>query len=188
MLGINQTFITQFLPGTDLPTLAGMKIQVVMNPFFALLATTFAVQSANSDLSEKKFYHQISQADELCIGPNGPSPSFAGWIGLKGDTDTNPKRSFFWYWHAEENSEDAPIVLSMGGGPGSSGMMNAMLYEAPCLLSGPNGTTRPNEERWTEKFNLLALDHVGTAYTPRPLNTYNANTSLLELVIRMGLE
>lgn len=38
-------------------------------------------------------------------------------------------------------------------------MMNALLYEAPCAF-GPNGTTIPNKDRWTEKFNLLALDHV----------------------------
>jgi hypothetical protein len=40
--------------------------------------------------------------------------------------------------------------------------MNALLYEAPCLLGGlTNGSTKPNlEGRWTEKFNLLALDHV----------------------------
>lgn len=49
--------------------------------------------------------------------------------------------------------------LSMGGGPGSSGMLNALLYEAPCII-GPKGTTKPNKDRWTESFNLLALDHV----------------------------
>lgn len=57
--------------------------------------------------------------------------------------------------------------LSMGGGPGSAGMMNALLYEGPCILSA-NGTT-PNQDRWTEKFNLLALDHVRVLHLIIPL-------------------
>jgi carboxypeptidase C (cathepsin A) len=46
----------------------------------------------------------------------------------------------------------------MAGGPGSSGMLNALLYQAPCILT-VNGTV-PNENRWSERFNLIALDHV----------------------------
>lgn len=42
------------------------------------------------------FYHLVSKADGLCTGVNGPAPSFAGWIGLEGDSDMKPKRSFFW--------------------------------------------------------------------------------------------
>ncbi|KAF5353251.1 hypothetical protein D9756_007776 [Leucocoprinus leucothites] len=125
--------------------------------FAASARTTFA-QENNSTTLEFGFFHQVSKADELCVGVNGPASSFAGWIGLEGDSGKNPKRSFFWYWHAEEEPDDAPIVLSMGGGPGSSGMMNALLYEAPCLL-GVGGSTTPNQNRWNEKFNLLALDH-----------------------------
>lgn len=43
------------------------------------------------------FYHLVSKADDLCVGVNGPAPSIAGWIGLTGDSDVKPKRSFFWY-------------------------------------------------------------------------------------------
>ncbi|KAJ3576051.1 hypothetical protein NP233_g684 [Leucocoprinus birnbaumii] len=136
--------------------------------FATTTRTTYAQEPVGA--TNLGFFHQISQADELCVGGSGPAPSFAGWIGLDGDT------GLIRYWHAEEDPDNAPIVLSMGGGPGSSGMMNALLYEAPCLL-GVNGSTTPNENRWTAKFNLLALDHpigVGYSYGTRVNNSRDA--------------
>jgi hypothetical protein len=65
--------------------------------------------------------------------------------------------------------------LTIGGGPGTSGMLNPMSAQGPCLAV-ENGTV-PNPNRWTgepsvqnifrdilsllvEHFNLIALDHV----------------------------
>ncbi|EKM75126.1 hypothetical protein AGABI1DRAFT_116557 [Agaricus bisporus var. burnettii JB137-S8] len=74
----------------------------------------------------------------------------------------------------------------MGGGPGSSGMMNALLYEAPCII-GPKGTTKPNKDRWTESFNLLALDHpigVGYSYGMSVNNSQAAAEDVLDFLQR----
>ena len=38
------------------------------------------------------FYSSVKTHDDLCIG----GVSHSGYIGLKGDTDDAPKRSFFW--------------------------------------------------------------------------------------------
>lgn len=44
------------------------------------------------------FYRNITTiTDGLCPGINGPGVSHAGHIGLHGDTESHPKRSFFWY-------------------------------------------------------------------------------------------
>lgn len=43
------------------------------------------------------FYSHISRPESVCTGVDGRAfSSYAGYIGLKGDSDASPKRSFFW--------------------------------------------------------------------------------------------
>ncbi|KAJ7257667.1 alpha/beta-hydrolase [Mycena rebaudengoi] len=117
------------------------------------------------------FYYKISQPD-VCMGVTNGTISYAGHIGLKSDTDTAPKRSFFWYFEAETDPMTAPIILSLGGGPGTSGMMNAFFGQSPCLATA-NGFA-PNPDRWTEHHNYIALDHpigAGFSYGSRVNNS-----------------
>lgn len=39
------------------------------------------------------FFSQVNTHDDLCVG----GVSHSGYIGLKGDSEETPKRSFFWY-------------------------------------------------------------------------------------------
>ncbi|KAJ7606572.1 alpha/beta-hydrolase [Mycena polygramma] len=121
------------------------------------------------------FYANITSPTGLCSSPEGPAVSRAGYIGLKGDSDASPKRSFFWYFEAEHDAEKAPIILTIGGGPGTTGMLNPMAAQGPCIVV-ENGTV-PNPDRWTEHFNLLALDHpvgVGFSYGTKVNNSRTA--------------
>ncbi|KAJ7668131.1 alpha/beta-hydrolase [Mycena rosella] len=103
------------------------------------------------------FYANIASPKNICPATQGPSISHSGYIGLQGDREVAPKRSFFWFFEAEHDAANAPIILTIGGGPGTSGMSNPMAAQGPCLIV-ENGTV-PNPNRWTEHFNLLALDH-----------------------------
>ncbi|KAF7298669.1 SET domain-containing protein [Mycena indigotica] len=110
------------------------------------------------------FFVNITDPGDLCVAPAGPSVSHSGYIGLKGDNEETPKRSFFWLFEAENDSENAPIILTIGGGPGTSGMSNPMAVQGPCVVV-ENGTAS-NPNRWTEHFNLLALDHpIGAGFS-----------------------
>ncbi|TFK37456.1 Alpha/Beta hydrolase protein [Crucibulum laeve] len=124
-----------------------------------------AVSASQPDPSvSQPFFSSVSTPKGLCNGTTGPAVSHAGFIGLKGDTPSKPKRSFFWFFEAETDSRNAPIILTMGGGPGASGMLNALLFQAPCIMSATGMT--PFEHRWTEQFNLVALDHpIGVGYS-----------------------
>ncbi|KAJ6612621.1 alpha/beta-hydrolase [Mycena sp. CBHHK59/15] len=118
------------------------------------------------------FYHRVAEVKGICIGANNRTASHAGHIGLEGDSEDSPKRSFFWYFEAENDAQNAPIILTMGGGPGTSGLMNPLFGQSPCR-AGPSGLA-PNPHRWTEHHNLIALDHpigVGFSYGSRVNNS-----------------
>ncbi|KAJ7770967.1 alpha/beta-hydrolase [Mycena maculata] len=142
----------------------------------AMAWTPYSLRIWNTSYpSAESFYASITSAENICPVSAGPGISHAGYIGLRGDREDTPKRSFFWYFEAEHDAENAPIVLSIGGGPGSSGMVNPMAGQGPCLAV-ENGTI-PNPNRWTEHFNLLALDHpvgVGFSYGTQVNNSRDA--------------
>ncbi|KAJ7822954.1 alpha/beta-hydrolase [Mycena leptocephala] len=113
---------------------------------------------------QRPFYHNITEVQGVCIDVNNRTASYTGHIGLHGDSNESPKRSFFWYFEAENEAESAPIILTIGGGPGTSGMMNALWGQSPCLAT-ENGLA-PNPHRWTEHHNLIVLDHpVGAGFS-----------------------
>ncbi|KAJ7354087.1 alpha/beta-hydrolase [Mycena albidolilacea] len=117
-----------------------------------------------SQLKAAPFHFNITSPKDICPAIKGPAISHSGHIGLKGDSDNAPKRLFFWYFEAEHDAESAPIILTIGGGPGSSGMLNPMWAQGPCVAT--ENATAPNPNRWTEHFNLLALDHpVGVGFS-----------------------
>lgn len=55
--------------------------------------------------------------------------------------------------------------MSIGGGPGTSGMMNAVFGQSPCVLTSDGLVSNPN--RWTEHHNMIFLDHVRLPLTPQ---------------------
>ncbi|KAJ7724492.1 alpha/beta-hydrolase [Mycena maculata] len=110
------------------------------------------------------FYARVTRPRGICLGVRGDAPSYAGYIGLQGDTPDSHRRSFFWLFEAEENASDAPLILTVGGGPGTTGLLKPLGGQGPCILT-PNGTV-PNPDRITQRFNLLALDHpIGTGFS-----------------------
>ncbi|KAJ4499916.1 hypothetical protein C8R41DRAFT_863576 [Lentinula lateritia] len=46
----------------------------------------------------------------LCPGVGPDTPSYSGYIGSKHDTNSSPRRSFFWHFGAESHDPNAPIM------------------------------------------------------------------------------
>ncbi|KAJ3880170.1 alpha/beta-hydrolase [Lentinula edodes] len=120
-----------------------------------------------SDNNTLSFFANLSVVPgSLCPGVGPDTPSYSGYIGLKHDTNSSPRRSFFWYVYfgAESHDPKAPIILTMGGGPGSSGLMNALFGQSPCIITAAGLVANPHS--WTERYNLLVLDHpVGAGFS-----------------------
>jgi hypothetical protein len=67
----------------------------------ALVLAALALFSGHSPLlgrpyRQRPFYHNITEVQGVCIDVNNRTASFAGHIGLHGDSNDSPKRSFFW--------------------------------------------------------------------------------------------
>lgn len=161
-------------------------------------------------IDSKDFYYNTTQPQFSCAMKNGRPTSYAGLVGLKGDSEEAPKRSFFWYDcltslninNISNDKDSFPgilkqkitlrrhlscsflslefyewywylswVRLSIGGGPGSSGLLNGMNGLSPCSV-GASIVPEFNPSRWTEHFNLLLLDHVRVVACVLPLNVY----------------
>ncbi|KAJ7123530.1 alpha/beta-hydrolase [Mycena epipterygia] len=140
-------------------------LTVLLTCVLAAITLIFGHSSRLKPLnSPEPFYHNITKVQGVCVDVNNRTASHAGHIGLHGDSSHSPKRSFFWYFEAEEDAANAPVILTIGGGPGTSGMMNALWGQSPCIAT-EHGLV-PNPNRWTERHNLIVLDHpVGAGFS-----------------------
>ncbi|KAH8107624.1 alpha/beta-hydrolase, partial [Cristinia sonorae] len=109
-----------------------------------------------------KFHASMKTQEGLCGEGN---VARSGFIGLKGDQEDDVRRSFYWLFEAQRDSENAPVILTHGGGPGTSGLMNPLLGQSHCKMLA-NGSLVSNPNTWAEKYNLLALDHpIGAGFS-----------------------
>lgn len=125
-----------------------------------------------------------------------PTPHYSGYLdGTAGcDTKTNGDSCRIHYWMAlaENNPSDAPVVLWLNGGPGSSSILGFLQEEGPLMISA-KGSLMKNPYSWTKYVNLLAIEApigVGYSYCSNQVNKkvckntdrYTASTSRAALV------
>lgn len=101
-----------------------------------------------------------SQVGEL--GAERELPGHSGFITVNEKYTSN---IFFWFVPSEHETETAPVVLWMTGGPGTSSLM---------AFFGENGPYRMNEDgklvrrpfAWTNRFSVIYVDQpVGTGFS-----------------------
>lgn len=88
--------------------------------------------------------------------------SYSGYLTVN---ETDNSNLFFWYFPAKANSENAPVILFLGGGPGSSIFYSVFLEIGPFVIS-PEGVLSERNSSWYLDHNLLYIDSpVGTGYS-----------------------
>lgn len=72
---------------------------------------------------------------------------------------------FFWFFPALENSDNAPVLLWLQGGPGASSMYGLFMENGPFEVIS-SSEVRLRNETWSRKHNLLYIDNpVGTGFS-----------------------
>ncbi|KAF4346706.1 hypothetical protein F8388_024249 [Cannabis sativa] len=127
-----------------------------------------------------------AEADRVKNLPGEPKGvSFAHYAGyVKLTPHNNHKALFYWFFHAQQNSHQKPLVLWLNGGPGCSSIAYGAAQELGPFLVRENGTLILNKYSWNKVANMLFLEApvgVGFSYT-------NKSNDLNELGDRVTAE
>ena len=108
---------------------------------------------------------QIDQARNLSridLRPNYTFASYSGYLTVNKTLDSN---LFFWFFPAQSGDTNAPLLLWLQGGPGSSSLFGLFAEQGPILVDKA-GNLNPRNITWNSKYHLLFIDQpVGTGYS-----------------------
>ncbi|KAI2777212.1 carboxypeptidase S1-like protein B [Daldinia loculata] len=100
--------------------------------------------------------------------------SYAGYIYLPpgtladlGEEQEYPINTFFWFFEARNNPENAPLSIWLNGGPGSSSLYGLFTENGPCYVNSDSNSTTLSEWAWNTDVNMLFIDQptqVGLSY------------------------
>lgn len=84
--------------------------------------------------------------------------SYAGYIHLPpgelADLDEEqdyPINTFFWFFEARKDPENAPLSIWLNGGPGSSSMLGLFVENGPCFVNWDSNSTYLSEWAWNNE-------------------------------------
>jgi vitellogenic carboxypeptidase-like protein len=92
--------------------------------------------------------------------------SYSGFITVDEENGVN---TFFWFFPAFENFENAPVFLWSEGGPGVSGLMSAFNEQGPFLVTAA-GNLELREHTWAKNHSIIYMDQpmdVGFSFTEK---------------------
>ena len=91
--------------------------------------------------------------------------SYSGFIPIRPISNNDTAQMFFWYFPAQEPLvPNAPLVIWLQGGPGSSSMIGLFYENGP--LQFINNELFLRQESWNKHYNMLFVDNpVGTGFS-----------------------
>ncbi|CAG8392395.1 unnamed protein product [Penicillium salamii] len=116
-------------------------------------------------------------------GKEGVCETTPGVKSYSGYVDLSPtEHTFFWFFEARHDPENAPITLWLNGGPGSDSLIGLFEELGPCRVNKEN-ETYINKHSWNEVSNMLFLSQplgVGFSYAEKGAGTLNPITGSFE--------
>lgn len=80
------------------------------------------------------FYYSVNTHDNLCVGGR----SHSGYVGLKGDSEDTPKRSFFWCASALDHTRPTTCHADQRSCKGTSKRKTTMKMLLSCMCGRPS--------------------------------------------------
>uniref|UniRef100_A0A023GNB7 Carboxypeptidase n=1 Tax=Amblyomma triste TaxID=251400 RepID=A0A023GNB7_AMBTT len=129
--------------------------------------------TSSSDVGEALFLTPLIEAADLenakslsKVGPIGADvevPGYSGYITVNPTLNSN---LFFWFVPSLSDPENAPVILWMQGGPGTSSLLGLFKEHGPYDLSEDGTQAKFRELTWTKRYSMLYVDQpVGTGYS-----------------------
>ncbi|EXJ73921.1 carboxypeptidase D [Cladophialophora psammophila CBS 110553] len=91
----------------------------------------------------------------------------AGALGDLGEKQDYPINTFFWFFEARKNPQNAPLAIWLSGGPVSSSMYGLFVENGPCHVNPDSNSTTLNPWSWNNEVNMLYIDQplqIGFSY------------------------
>ncbi|CAK8563836.1 unnamed protein product [Lathyrus sativus] len=132
---------------------------------FFLLTTTSSLFIKQSQINAETY--QSDRITDLPEQPSTPSVShFSGYINVNED---HGRALFYWFFEAQSQPSNKPLLLWLNGGPGCSSIGYGAAVEIGPLLVDKNGEGLLfNPYSWSQEANLLFVESpvgVGFSYT-----------------------
>ncbi|XP_063220976.1 venom serine carboxypeptidase-like [Bacillus rossius redtenbacheri] len=92
-------------------------------------------------------------------------PSYSGFFTVD---KSNGSNTFFWFFPAEHDYKNAPVVLWLQGGPGSTSLFGLFEELGPFSVAEDSSTLIRNPYSWHKNHSLLFIDNpvgAGFSYT-----------------------
>ncbi len=92
----------------------------------------------------------------------GSVTSYAGFLTVNKTCNSNV---FFWFFSAEIDAKNAPVVVWLQGGPGVSSLFGLLSENGPFQVNDDRSFSQ-RKFSWTKRFSVLYVDNpVGTGYS-----------------------
>lgn len=165
------------------------KLKMHFLTLLALASTSLAVPSSKPQIPPNPTGVQtITTANNITIRYKEPGKegicettpgvkSYSGYVDLSPDSHT-----FFWFFEARHDPQNAPITLWLNGGPGSDSLIGLFDELGPCHINS-SYQSNINPHSFNEVSNMLFLSQplgVGFSYSDAELGSLNPATDIYE--------
>lgn len=113
-------------------------------------------------IEDGRFEEGRKAAEVQSLIPNKNIKSYSGYLTVNKLYNSN---LFFWYFESERNPLNAPTIVWLQGGPGSSALHSVFNENGPYIIAN-NKTIHKREYYWSKISNLIFFDSpVGTGFS-----------------------
>ncbi|KAJ1100487.1 hypothetical protein NDU88_005572 [Pleurodeles waltl] len=108
---------------------------------------------------------RIQEARELSLVGQLPGYNVKSYSGYLTVNKTYNSNLFFWFFPAQVEPENAPLLLWLQGGPGGTSMFGLFVEHGPYVVN-KNLTLCARKYPWTSHYSLIYIDNpVGTGFS-----------------------